>query len=48
MESTMILHEIIRELHIKKNGIIFKINFEKAYDKVNWEFFTTNIKTKGF
>ena len=50
MENTVILHETIHELHNqKKNGIIFKINFEKAYDKVNWDFFTTNIKRlRGF
>ena len=35
MESALILHETIHELHTKKqDGIIFKIDFEKAYDKV--------------
>ena len=35
MEEVVILHETIHELHTKKrNGVIFKINFEKAYDKV--------------
>jgi len=34
MEGTVILHETIHELHSKKqDGIIFKIDFEKAYDK---------------
>jgi hypothetical protein len=36
MEGVIMLHETIHELHRKKmNGIILKLNFEKAYDKVN-------------
>jgi hypothetical protein len=35
MERVVILHETIHVLHNKKrNGVIFKIDFEKAYDKV--------------
>ena len=35
MEGAIILHETLHELHTKKqDGIIFKIDFEKAYDKV--------------
>ena len=43
MEGEVILHETIHELHTKKqNGITFKIDFEKDYDKVKLEFLTTN------
>jgi hypothetical protein len=36
MEGAVILHETIHKLHTKKmDGVIFKIDFEKAYDKVN-------------
>ena len=39
MEGAVILHETIHELHRKKqSGVIFKIDFEKAYDKVKWSF----------
>lgn len=39
MEGVVILHETIHELYTKKlNGVIFKIDFEKAYDKVKWSF----------
>jgi len=39
MEGVVILHETIHELHTKKSdGVIFKIDFEKAYDKVKWSF----------
>jgi hypothetical protein len=39
MEGVIVLHETIHEMHRKKqNGLIFKIDFEKAYDKINWSF----------
>jgi hypothetical protein len=35
LDGVAILHEIVHELHSKKlNGVIFKIDFEKADDKV--------------
>jgi hypothetical protein len=30
------------------NGVIFKIDFEKAYDKVKWPFLFQLLKMKGF
>ena len=36
----VILHETVHELHRKNlSGVIIKIDFEKAYDKVRWDFF---------
>jgi hypothetical protein len=36
MKGIVILHETIHEMHHKKlSGVLFKIDFEKAYDKVN-------------
>jgi mannosylglycoprotein endo-beta-mannosidase len=32
----------------KQNGIIFKIDFEKAYDKVRWSFLQQTLRMKGF
>ena len=35
LDGVAILHETVHELHRKKlNGVILKIDFEKAYDKV--------------
>ena len=49
MEGAVILHETIHELHSKKqDGIIFKIDFEKAYDKVKWKFLQQTLRMKGF
>jgi mannosylglycoprotein endo-beta-mannosidase len=39
LECVVILHETIHELQTKKmDGVLFKIDFEKAYDKVKWPF----------
>jgi hypothetical protein len=32
----------------KQNGVIFKIDFEKVYDKVKWSFLFQSLKMKGF
>jgi hypothetical protein len=39
MEGGVVLHETIHELHRKKkDGVILKLDFEKAYHKVKWPF----------
>ena len=49
MEGAIILHETIHEMHRKKlNGVLFKIDFEKAYDKVKWSFLQQTLRMKGF
>ncbi|XP_022028823.1 uncharacterized protein LOC110929940 [Helianthus annuus] len=32
----------------KKKMLIFKVDFEKAYDSVNWKFLLSNLKAMGF
>jgi mannosylglycoprotein endo-beta-mannosidase len=45
----VVLHETIHELHRKKmDGVLFKIDFEKAYDKVKWSFLQQTMRMKGF
>jgi mannosylglycoprotein endo-beta-mannosidase len=40
LEGVVTLHETIHELKRKKQkGVILKLDFEKAYDKVNWSFY---------
>jgi hypothetical protein len=49
MEGVIVLHETIHELHRKKqSGVIFKIDFEKEYDKVKWLFVQKVLEMKGF
>jgi hypothetical protein len=44
----VVLHETIHEIHRKKlDGVLFKIDFEKAYDKVKWSFLQQVLRMKG-
>jgi hypothetical protein len=49
LEGVVVLHETIHELHRKKmDGVLLKIDFEKAYDKVSWKFLQQVLRMKGF
>jgi len=49
IEGAVILHETLHELNSKKqDGIILKLDFEKAYDKVNWNLLQQTLRMKGF
>ena len=49
LEGVVILHETVHELHRKnQSGVIFKIDFEKAYDKVRWNFLFQTLRLKDF
>jgi hypothetical protein len=38
----------MRQKRKKKIGVVLKLDFEKAYDKVHWEFLIKCIKARGF
>jgi hypothetical protein len=49
LEGAMILHEILHELRgKKKKGIIMKLDFEKAYNKVQWLLLLEVLEKKNF
>jgi hypothetical protein len=49
LDGVVVLHEAVHELHSKKlNGVILKLDFEKAYDKVKWPFVQHTLRMKGF
>jgi hypothetical protein len=49
MEGVVMLHEMIHELHRRKqDGVILKLDFEKAYDKLKWPFIQQVLRLKGF
>jgi hypothetical protein len=40
LEGVVVLNEVLHSLSRDKGrGMIFKIDFEKAYDRVRWDFF---------
>jgi hypothetical protein len=48
MDGILALHEILHDTKIKKKGLILKLDFEKAYDKLNWAFFFECLRQRGF
>lgn len=49
LEGVLCLNETIHELKRKKlPAIIFKLDFEKAYDMVSWSFLSEVLRHKGF
>jgi hypothetical protein len=49
LESVVAAHEIIHEVaHSDQAGFVFKLDYEKAYDKVNREFLIKMMSDRGF
>jgi hypothetical protein len=49
LDGVVTLHETVHELHSKKfNGVILKLDFEKAYDKVKRSFPQQTHRMNGF
>ena len=49
VDGVVMLHEVVHELHSKKmQGVLFKIDFEKAYDSISWDFVEEVLTRKGF
>jgi hypothetical protein len=49
LDGVVVIHETVHELHTKKmNGVILKLDFQKACDKFKWSFPHQTLKMKGF
>jgi hypothetical protein len=49
LEEVVILHETIHEIQRKRqNGIIINLDFDRAYDKLDWSFLQQDLRMKGF
>jgi hypothetical protein len=47
MDGVISLNEILHEVKRKnQSGVVLKIDFEKAYDKVNWHFLYNMMEKK--
>ena len=45
----VVLHETPNDLHVSKGAwVLFKIDFEKAFDKIKWPFLLQALEMKGF
>ena len=49
LERILCLHKIIHDLIVRKSkAVILKLDFEKAYDKVNWDLLLKCLEIRGF
>jgi hypothetical protein len=49
LESVVATHEIIHVVYRSKEaGIILKLDYEKAYDRVSWSFLEDMLRSRGF
>jgi hypothetical protein len=49
LESVVLAHEIIHSVNSKKEkGVVLKLDYEKAYDRVCWDFLFEVLKSRVF
>jgi hypothetical protein len=49
LESVVAAHEVIHDVHSKKqSGLVLKLYYEKAYDRVDWGFLDDMLKSRRF
>jgi hypothetical protein len=49
LESVVTAHETLHSVyHGKEKGFVLKLDYEKAYDKVNWQFLLEVLRKSGF
>jgi hypothetical protein len=49
LESVVPDHEVIHEIAMEKDSsVILKLDYEKAYDRINWNFLEEFLISSGF
>jgi hypothetical protein len=49
MTNILAMHEILHETKRRREiGVVLKLDFEKAYDKVHWGYLMKCLETRGF
>jgi mannosylglycoprotein endo-beta-mannosidase len=45
----VVAHEIVHSLHkTKEKGVVLKLDYEKTYDRVSWDFMFEVLESRGF
>jgi len=49
IDAIIIASELVKDVRRKKQkGVVYKLDFEKAYDRINWSFLDKVLLRKGF
>jgi hypothetical protein len=49
LESVMSAHKTIHDaIKNKEKGLVLKLDYEKVYDRVSWQFFKEMLTSRGF
>jgi Reverse transcriptase (RNA-dependent DNA polymerase) len=48
MDNVVVASEVLHQVRIRKNkGVLFKIDFEKTFDMINWDFLIEILVGRG-
>lgn len=49
LESVVVAHEIVHSINMsREQGVVLKLDYEKAYDRVSWTFLFDMLESRNF